>query len=145
MEVLTRDLDVQEEGTIVIVDLIQTHISMLYTFGLQDWIRGITMWAGTFPSKVKAIYIVNCWGLLAQTARFGKQQRALLHMNLTILSPTALCSLPSKIQSRAVFVRQQSELHSAIPPEVLPASLGGTFNLDWNGIVEKLLQEEAEC
>lgn len=82
------------------------------------------MWQDAFPCKLKRIFIVggSTW---------------LLH---AIRLMVAL--LGKKLRDRIRVLHHKENLQKYIPPEQLPAELGGSLELDWEGWVNKALWEE---
>lgn len=84
------------------------------------------MWQDAFPCKLKRIYIVGGSAWLLQAIRF------------------IIMLLGKKLRDRLKVLSKVESLHLYIPPEQLPPSLGGTFNLDWDQWVQEALSQEDE-
>lgn len=104
----------------LIVDAACFGLSNLTDFSIEDVRRGISMWQGAFPVKLRKIFVVNCG------------------MIMTPLFQAACALLAPKLRERIVVVNDDFEqLHRHIMPANLPPSLGGTWEIDWQRHVEE--------
>jgi len=129
MERLTDDIEVQRRGISLIVDFGHNSFSKLSSLvALEDIKRGVRLWKGAFPCRLRGIWLVDTPGVL----------NLMLWSVLKMLSPT--------VRERVQHTSRSSGLHklreSLGRRFELPISLGGEIDLDaewdatWNNLFE---------
>jgi len=115
---------------VAIFDLKGIGFDIVSCFTLADMQRGVKMWAGAFPCKLKKLYFVGLSFFLEATVN------------------TVLMMLDKKIQQRVVVVpagREGEIFGEDIGRDKVPKELGGDLGFDWKSHVEgSWLADETE-
>jgi len=121
METAMLSHSTQTDGVMLIADLRGMEFKM---FSPADMKRGVRMWAGAFPCKLKRIVVISPGGMV--------------HMILNM----ALGLLDEKIRNRVVVISADEidSIADEVSVDVLPTSLGGSVNMDteWPLIVDEM-------
>ena len=124
MEIATLSYRTQTTGVMLIADMRGSKVT-----SSMHVKRGIMMWAGAFPCKLKRIFVVSDGAIL----------QGVLSM--------ALGFLDAKIRDRVTVLSadQVDSIAVEISATVLPTSLGGCIDMDseWPIQTEQWLQRES--
>jgi len=122
MEMAMLSYSTQSRGVLLIADLRGFKFTLISPADIK---RGVTMWAGAFPCKLKRVVVISPGGTV--------------HMLLKMV----LAFIPKKIQNRVVILDPMEamvELVLEVNKAVLPTTLGGEVDMDheWPSIVHDL-------
>merc|ERR1719401_1124245 len=133
MEHATDDIATQERGVALILDNAGVELlPMLRIMSLSDMKRGVLMWKGAFPCRVRRLWILDA----------PKGSGKVVGAVLKLLAP--------KVQERIRFARRAdgTGLSSLVEDLggifMLPRSLGGEEDLDWQASISTWLSKEDE-
>jgi hypothetical protein len=126
-----EDVEILEDMLVtLLVDVRNVNFSDIWKFSTADISNGIKMWISRFPIKLRKILIINAGSVFCGVFN-------------TLIAPL----LPLKISDRVYFIKNSTELHSFIPPSIIPVELigaGGTLeHWNWNNVLEKIITEAA--
>lgn len=130
MERVTDQLAVQQRGVALVVDCAGVELgSLLRTIGLADLRRGVLMWRGAFPCRLRRIWVLDAPG--SASAICGALTR--------LLTP--------RVRKRIRFGCRTTDGLSELADDLgdvfeLPESLGGRASLNWNAEVDRYLALE---
>lgn len=134
MEQATDNPTIQEQGIALIIDLAGVTISsMMRIMGLEDIRRGVLMWKGAFPCRLRRIWLVDA----------PRGSRPLTLPMLAMLAP--------KVRQRIRFAWRKDGGLGKLAQDLegglfrLPPALGGTnAKFDWAAEVEQYLAQDVE-
>eukprot|EP00930_Biecheleria_cincta_P021367 TRINITY_DN15860_c0_g1_i1.p1 TRINITY_DN15860_c0_g1~~TRINITY_DN15860_c0_g1_i1.p1 ORF type:complete len:308 (+),score=55.80 TRINITY_DN15860_c0_g1_i1:32-955(+) len=126
MERATDCVEVQKRGIALIADFRGMQVTrLLRTVGVEDMQRGLRCWLGSFPCRMRRIWLIGTPGPL----------RLMVNMALQLLS--------TKVRQRVRMADGQSGLAKVVedlsPCVQLPESLGGSSSFDWQVMLNRYL------
>jgi len=123
MEAATDDLRVQQRGVALVADFRELNFQRFRSaVGLEDIKRGLCCWVGSFPCRVRRI-----WLLAAPTA-------------VRWLTGAVTKFLSSKVRNRIRMTEKVKDIAEDLGLCIdLPTSLGGESHFDWDAEVQKYL------
>lgn len=133
MEQATDQLAVQQHGVALVVDCAGVELScLLRTMGLADLRRGVLMWRGAFPCRLRRIWVLDAPGSAGTICR------------------TLARLLAPRVRERIRFGCRTTGGLSELADDLgdifeLPDSLGGSAPLNWNAEVDRYLVAEPVC